>query len=45
MSQLLKTRGYPDSIVNTYQHRSQQIDRQLTVRIQFPMTIVHVTTQ
>ena len=45
MRQLFKTRGYPDSIVNTYQHRSQEIDRQSTLRIQFPMTIVHVTTQ
>ena len=45
MSQLFKTRGHPDSIVNTYQHRSQEIGRQLTLKIQFPMTIVHVTTQ
>ena len=45
MRQLFKTRGYPDSIVNTDRHRSQEIGRQLTLRIQFPMTIVHVTTQ
>ena len=45
MRQLFKTRGYPDSIVNTDRHRSQEIDRQSTLRIQFSMTIVRVTTQ
>ena len=45
MRQIFKTRGYPDSIVNTDRHRSQKIDRQSTLRFQFSMTIVHVTTQ
>ena len=45
MRQLFKTRAYLDSIVITDRHRSQQIDRQSALRIQFPMTIVHVVTQ
>ena len=45
MRQICKTHGYPDSIVNADRHRSQEIDRQSTLRFQFSMTIVHVTTQ
>ena len=45
MRQIFKTRGYPDSIVNTDRHRSQEIDRQSALRFKFPMTIVYVTTQ
>ena len=28
MCHVFKKRGYPDSVVNTAQHRAQQIDRQ-----------------
>jgi len=28
MRHFIKKRGYPDSVVNTAQHRAQQIDRQ-----------------
>jgi len=32
MCHFLKKRGYPDSVVNTAQHRAQQIDRQSAVQ-------------
>ena len=32
MCHFFKNRGYPDSVVNTAQHRAQQIDRQLALQ-------------
>ena len=32
MCHFFKNRGYPDSVVNTAQHRAQQIDRQSTLQ-------------
>ena len=32
MRHFFKKRGYPDSVVNTAQHRAQQIDRQSAVQ-------------